>query len=107
MATIVDRTHPVTRDLPEQFAVTDEVWARMAVKGERQILVTAPSDRSKRDEPVCFTTCYDQGRCFNLVLGAEADGMRNPHFQTLLRRGCEWAATGQVTERTQNHHPNT
>lgn len=97
---VVDRAHPITQAMPAQYDTVDEVWASMVVNGERHILLTAPSDRTNKDEPVCFTTTMSHGRCFNLVLGAEAAGMQNRWFQTLLRRGCEWAATGDVTGRT-------
>jgi type 1 glutamine amidotransferase len=97
---VTDSAHPVTQGMPPLFETVDEIWARMAVNGERHILLTAPSDRTKKDEAVCFTTTYGQGRCFNLVLGAEAGGIKNSWFQTLLRRGCEWAATGAVSART-------
>ena len=92
--------HPVLQGIPE-FDACDEIWANMEVYGERNILMTAFSDRTHKEEPVCFTTQLGKGRCFNFVLGAEVPAMRNPWLQTILRRGSEWAAAGQVTARTQ------
>ena len=98
--TILDQAHPVMQGVPA-FDAVDEIWARMEIHGGRHILMTAPSDVTHQDEPVCFTTQMGKGRCFNFVLGAAVPGMRNSWFQTLLRRGTEWAATGEVTSRTQ------
>jgi type 1 glutamine amidotransferase len=40
---------------------------------------------------------YGAGRVFHTVLGHADYSMRCPGFQTLLLRGTEWAATGEVT----------
>ena len=44
-----------------------------------------------------MVTQFGKGRCFNLVLGHDLQSLENLNFQTLLLRGTEWAATGQVT----------
>ena len=96
----VTADHPVTRGLGE-FTTTDELWHRTGVQPGITILATAFSAKdqggSGNDEPVVFTTRFGEGRCFNLVLGHDAQAMQAPGFQTLLLRGTEWAASGQVT----------
>jgi type 1 glutamine amidotransferase len=46
---------------------------------------------------VAWTVEYGKGRVFAIVLGHDVKAMSCVGFQTLLSRGCEWAATGKVT----------
>jgi uncharacterized protein len=91
--------HPITRGLTH-FVTTDELWHRTALQTNVQILATAYSAPERkgtgRDEPVAFTTQFGQGRCFNLLLGHDANRMGAAGFEKLLCRGTEWAATGKV-----------
>lgn len=96
-----DAAHPITKGL-QPFTTTDELWHRMATQPEKKVLATAFSAKdqggSGQDEPVAMTTEFGRGRCFNLVLGHDVKAMQSSGFQTLLVRGVEWAATGQVTD---------
>ena len=98
---IADTNHPVTAGMAP-FTTTDELWHRIATNNDIHVLATAFSVPDKggsgRNEPVAFVTQWDRGRCFNLVLGHDADAMKADGFCTLLVRGTEWAATGKVTE---------
>ena len=51
------------------------------------------------DHPVALATEFGKGRGFTLLLGHSPAFMEPPGFQTLLCRGAEWAATGQVAPR--------
>jgi type 1 glutamine amidotransferase len=94
-----DSSHPITKGLAP-FTTTDELWHRMATRPEKKILATAFSAKnhggSGQDEPVAMITEFGRGRCFNLVLGHNAQAMASSGFQTLLVRGVQWAATGKV-----------
>lgn len=98
---ITDQEHPITKGLKD-FTITDELWHRMAAQPGKRVLATAFSAREKggsgADEPVVMVTEFGKGRCFNLVLGHDVQAIKNVGFQTLLRRGTEWAATGKVTK---------
>jgi len=97
---IADTNHPVTAGMAS-FNITDELWHRMMTNNEVHVLATAFSAKDKGgsglDEPVAFVTQWGKGRCFNLVLGDDADAMNAGGFRALLVRGTEWAATGKVT----------
>jgi type 1 glutamine amidotransferase/HEAT repeat protein len=92
--------HPITRGFPS-FKITDELWHRTAIRPNRNVLATAYSapeyGGSGQHEPVAFTMQFGEGRCFNLVLGHDANAMTSVGFSALLARGTEWAATGQVS----------
>jgi type 1 glutamine amidotransferase len=66
------------------------------------VLVTAFSDLKKdpkntdKHEPVVWVASYGKGRVCENVLGHDVAAMKDAGFQTLLIRGVEWAATGEV-----------
>lgn len=92
--------HPITRGL-QDFAIRDELWHRAAVAPGATVLATAfsalESGGSGADEPVVFVRMFGAGRCFNTLLGHGREALENAALRTLLARGVEWAATGEVT----------
>lgn len=110
--TIDDAEHPITRGMTD-FWTTDELWHNMVpMAGSMpKPLVSAYSERSfggtGKFEPVLIATELDKGRGLNLVLGHDAHAMRNVGWRTLMLRGAEWAATGQVTISIPDNWPRT
>ncbi|GBD34949.1 hypothetical protein HRbin36_00053 [bacterium HR36] len=96
---IRDPDHPITRGLPREWRHTrDELYDNLRGPAENMhILATAFSKGTKAHEPMIWTVSYGQGRVFHTPLGHDLNGMRCIGFVTVLRRGTEWAATGQVT----------
>ncbi len=98
--TVTDTAHPVTRGMKD-FYITDELWHRMQAHADRHVLCTAASAKAEGgsglDEPVVLTTQLGKGRGLNVVLGHDTKTMENVAWQTLMLRGTEWAATGEVT----------
>ena len=108
--------HPITDGLPEQWMhVTDELYDRMRGPGNiASLLYTAYAVPEKggsgREEPLLFTVKYGKGRIFHTMLGHV--GPDNDHaaiecvgFQVTFLRGCEWAATGKVTQKVPENFP--
>ena len=100
---ITNPDHPVMRGMPAEFAHSiDELYQNSVMVPGNQVLATAWSDKSKdpkntdKHEPVVWTNTYGQGRVINNVLGHDVAAMQSEGFQTLLIRGVEWAATGEV-----------
>jgi type 1 glutamine amidotransferase len=103
-------THPITAGMND-FMICDELYAGLmnAQKVPYTVLATAysiPEQKgSGRDEPAAIVLEYGKGRVFQLILGHTYSNMpggplitfENADFQRLLIRGCEWAATGNVT----------
>lgn len=95
--------HPITKDMPAEFAhANDELYQNSVMLPGSIVLATAFSDK-KRDpkntdkhEPVVWVANYGKGRVCENVLGHDVAAMKSPGFQTLLIRGVEWAATGEV-----------
>ena len=110
-------SHPIVDGLPERWKhATDELYDRMRGPGDiKDLLYTAYSPTAKggsgREEPLAFTVEYGKGRIFHIMLGHCGDTLEdNPAmqcagFQTLLLRGTEWCATGNVTQKVPADFP--
>jgi len=98
-----DKEHPVMKGLPEKWVhVKDELYHGMRGPCENiAILATAFSSKEMKGtgmhEPMVWTVSYGKARVFVSALGHDASNTAVPDTATLLARGAEWAATGQVT----------
>jgi type 1 glutamine amidotransferase len=61
------------------------------------LLGVAYSPVTQREEPMLLTLSYGKGRVFHTPMGHSDVSMRCAGFQTVLERGTEWAASGNVT----------
>ena len=103
-------SHPIIDGLPTQWKhASDELYDRMRGPGGiKDVLYTAYSSPeqkgSGREEPLIFTVEYGNGKVFHIMLGHcgesldDNPAMQCAGFQTLLLRGSEWCATGNVTQ---------
>jgi type 1 glutamine amidotransferase len=102
-------SHPITQGLPEHWRhAKDELYDRLRGPGNINALYTAFSEKSTggsgREEPLLFTVNYGKARIFATALGhagptlEDNTAMQCAGFQITLLRGCEWAATGKVTQ---------
>jgi uncharacterized protein len=101
--TVRNQEHPITKGMPAEFQHTnDELYQNSVMFPDSTVLVTAYSDKkidaknSDKQEPMVWVAAYGKGRVCENVLGHDVDAMKSIGFQTLLIRGVEWAATGQV-----------
>lgn len=109
--------HPITKDLPDNWLhAQDEMYDFMRGPANiKDLLYSGMSDAatggSGREEPLMFTVDYGKARIFHIMLGHCGASLENnpamqcAGFQTLLLRGAEWAATGEVTQPVPNDFP--
>ena len=105
-----DTDHPITKGLPEKWMRgRDELYSHLRGQGKNMhILATAfsnPADRngSGRHEPIMMAIDYEKGRVFHTPLGHVTGtvpyrSLECAGFITIIQRGTEWAATGNVTQ---------
>jgi type 1 glutamine amidotransferase len=104
LITTYNKEHPITKGMPLQWMHSvDECYAYLRGPAENvTILATAVStlkDPSlQQKEPMVMTIDYGKGRVFHTTLGHDSISNECVGFITLLERGVEWAATGQVTQ---------
>jgi type 1 glutamine amidotransferase len=100
-------SHPVTKGMPTKWLhAKDELYHGQRGPAEHMtILATAFSDKTKggtgTNEPMIWVIPYGKGRVFTTLMGHtggdEVEAVRCTGFQTVVARGTEWAATGEVT----------
>ncbi len=83
--------HPITVGL-NSFETIDELYCNQQGDAPIEVLATAHSKVTNRDEPMAFVYSYGKGRIFQTVLGHAAESIRTPGEAALIRRGCTWAA---------------
>lgn len=120
-----DPRHPITEGLDAEWtAVNDDVLTGVALDPGAQVLLTIFDDAEtyrragwprphtpvdvpaggldelpgmNTDQPLAWVNEWGAGRCFTITLGHDRDTFRRIPFMTMLARGVEWAATGEVT----------
>ncbi|MDG1325049.1 MAG: ThuA domain-containing protein [Opitutales bacterium] len=94
-----DFKHSITKGMPKKWLHSkDELYDSLRGPAEKvKILATAYSEKSKKHEPIIMVISYGKGRVFHTPMGHADYSMKCIGFQEVLRRGTEWAATGQVT----------
>ncbi len=103
--------HPITDGMPKAWLhAKDELYDRLRGPAENMtILATAYSSPDKggtgEHEPMIFTIDYGKGRVFHTPMGHDVNSMRCAGFITTVQRGCEWAATGKVTQKIPDDFP--
>jgi type 1 glutamine amidotransferase len=96
------KKHPITEGIHEFKHGRDELYQNSVMLPGNEVLATAYSDKAKdpkntgKQEPVVWVAHYGNGRVCENVLGHDVEAMKGEGFQTLLIRGVEWAATGEV-----------
>lgn len=92
-AVVIDRNHPITRGLPEQFTITDEPYLAEERTDNQHVLVRTARPHGHHTEPeaMVWTQRYAGGRVFSIMFGHDAQSQTNPVFLTLLTNGIRWA----------------
>lgn len=98
-----DAEHPIMKGLPTSWKhAKDELYDRLRGPATSvNVLAAARSDEamggSGEWEPILMAIQYGKGRVFHTTLGHSTESMSGLGFQETLKRGVEWAATGEVT----------
>ena len=101
--TVQNKDHPITKGMPGSFAHNnDELYQNSVMFDDCELLATAWSDKkldpknTDKHEPILWVSTFGKGRVCNNVLGHDVPAMDEPSFKTLLIRGVEWCASGEV-----------
>ncbi|MFY0599399.1 MAG: ThuA domain-containing protein [Cyclobacteriaceae bacterium] len=120
LVTVRTPQHPIMNGLPSEWLHNqDELYDRLRGPFENAtILATAYSDVEKNKQswepvlngtgwntPTIMAIEYGQGRTFHTTMGHFDYSMECVGFITVLQRGAEWAATGNVTQAVPDDFP--
>lgn len=107
---VTDQGHPITKGMPMRWQHTkDELYqGQRGPAKDMKLLAVAFAAKDKQGtgmfEPMLWWIPYGKGRAVTTVLGHVSRGdsknmvaMRCVGFLTIVKRACEWAATGKVT----------
>lgn len=103
--------HPVMEGLPREWMhAKDELYqGQRGPAADMHILATAYADPDQRGtgahEPMVWWIPYGKGKVFTTVMGHADYSMACVGFQTIVARGAEWAATGEVTLKVPDTFP--
>jgi type 1 glutamine amidotransferase len=86
--------HPVVRSI-EPFETKDELYYNQHGDDPIQVLATARSQQTGKEEPMAFVYSYDKARVFQTLLGHSAESIEAPGATQLIRYGSLWAAGKQ------------
>jgi len=95
---IINPNHPITKGLPQKWMhAKDELYSSLRGPAENlEVLSYSTSDKTHKNEPNMIVINYGKGRVFHTTLGHADYSMLERGFYTILQRGTEWAATGDV-----------
>jgi type 1 glutamine amidotransferase len=90
--------HPITKGLPTKWLhAKDELYSKLRGPAANvEILSASKSDLTAEMEPNMMALSHGKGRVFHTTLGHADYSMLERGFFTILQRGTEWAATGEV-----------
>ena len=98
-----DTAHPVVKGMPAEWMhAKDELYhGQRGPAADMHLIATAFADSSKggtgAHEPMIWWIPYGKGKVFTTVMGHAEYSMKCVGFQSVVARGSEWSATGQVT----------
>jgi type 1 glutamine amidotransferase len=97
--TITKSDHPITKGIPANFTLKDELYYFTPdPQGPGiEVLATASAEGSDKSFPSVFVVNHDKGRIVGLALGHDQEAHNLSAYQDLLRNAVKWAADKQYT----------
>jgi type 1 glutamine amidotransferase len=88
----VDRTHPITRGLPETFRLHSELYQSTPLPADCHLLAVARDEGATAAHPSIWTRSYGQGRVATIFPAHWPDAYNVQEFQQLIANSVLWAA---------------
>ncbi len=92
---VLNATHPITREVPASFRITDELYYFNPDPAGSPIEVlaqTSTSTGTKKEHPSVWVVSHPKARIAGIALGHDARAHDLPGFKILLSNAVKWAA---------------
>ncbi len=89
---ITQPSHPVMKDLPPAFTLTDELYYMIPNGSPIEVLAEATSPHTGKVFPSIFTVQHPTTRIVGIALGHDARAHDLPAFQQILKNAVSWAS---------------
>lgn len=91
---VVNRSHPLTKSVPERFSIKDELYRHQTDPNGANIQILAIGVRpgSEQSYPLLWITQHPKGRIVCLTLGHDGESHNHPAYQAMLRNAVQWAS---------------
>ncbi len=90
----VDRSHPISRNLPETFRLRSELYQSTPLPADCHLLAVAKDEGASVEYPSVWTRKYGKGRVVTILPAHWPDAYHVPEFQQLIVNSVLWAAPG-------------
>jgi type 1 glutamine amidotransferase len=94
IVTVTDTEHPIMKDVPTSFRVTDELYH--FEKDEQgtpiKVLATAKNLKTGDTYPAVWVVQHPKAHIVCITLGHDGATHQNPAYHTLLKNSVQWAA---------------
>jgi type 1 glutamine amidotransferase len=103
--------HPILKGLPPVWLTSkDECYANLRGPALNMTVLATGEDRGVpkrigKHQPMLMAIDYGKGRCFHTTLGHDTPAFEGVGFIVTFQRGCEWAASGKVTQPVPDDFP--
>ena len=93
-AKVANATHPITKGVPADFEITDELYnyTQDPEGTPIEVLVTATSPKSSKVFPQVFIVKHPKAKIVGFTLGHDARAHDLPAYQTLLKNAVQWVS---------------
>ncbi|VGO16599.1 hypothetical protein PDESU_05190 [Pontiella desulfatans] len=109
--TVREPEHPITKGMPKVWLTSeDECYAKLRGPAENMTILATGEDclveeRKGQHQPMLMVIDYGKGRVFHTTLGHDTPALEGVGFIVSFKRGCEWAASGKVTQPVPSDFP--
>jgi len=88
----IDRSHPITKDLPETFRLRSELYQSTPLPADCHLLAVAKDEGTTAEHPSVWTRNYGRGRVVTILPAHWPDAYQVREFQQLIANSVLWAA---------------
>ena len=88
----IDRSHPITKDLPETFRLRSELYQSTPLPADCHLLAVAKDEGATKEYPCVWTRSYGRGRVVTILPAHWPDAYDVREFQQLIANSVLWAA---------------